>query len=138
MAIALLAGEIVSAVLSADTLKALALIQDYQDIFSDPVQGLAVHAEILYGAIKKANTAVVEALLALPVHSDLSFFKFCGTTPLSAAIESGHEELFPVLLSRTDKYFALHMALKFNVAKTLNFLLDTCFFSQKFLRLLGL
>ncbi len=137
MAIELVAREIVNAILSADTARALSLIQDSQVAFSDP-GGIYLHAEALYGAIKKANIAVISALFAMPVHSDVAFFKFCGTTPLSAAIEGGHEALLPLLLRKTDQSFALHMAVKLKLHKSRVFLRKNCFFKQKFLVFLGL
>lgn len=137
MAIELVAREIVTAILSADTVRALSLINDCQAAFSDP-GGVYLHAEALYGAIKKANVAVISALFSMPVHSDVAFFKLCGTTPLSAAIEGGHEELLPLLLRKTDQSFALHMAVKLKLSKSLQFLRKHCCFSQKFLVFLGL
>jgi len=137
MAIELVAREIVNAILLADTARALSLIQDSQVAFSDPA-GVYLHAEALYGAIKKANMAVMSALFDIPVHSDVAFFKFCGTTPLSAAIEGGHEALLPLLLRKTDQSFALHMAVKLKLHKSLVFLRKNCFFKQKFLTFLGL
>ena len=137
MAIELVGREIVNAILSADTARALSLIQDSQVAFSEP-GGVYLHAEALYGAIKKANMVVISALFAMPVYSDVAFFKFCGSTPLSAAIEGGHEALLPLLLSKTDKNFALHMAVKLKLHKSLVFLRKHCFFKQKFLVLLGL
>lgn len=137
MAIELLAREIVTAILSADTARALSLINECQGAFSDP-GGVYLHAEALYGAIKKANMAVIQALFSVPVHSDVAFFKFCGTTPLSAAIEGGHEILLPLLLSKTDQSFALHMAVKLKLQKSLAFLRKNGCFKQKFLVFLGL
>lgn len=136
MIIELLSREILSAILAADTYKALALIQDYQVIFSDPVNGLCIHAEALHSAIKKANIAVMQALLALPLNSDLNFFKFCGTTPISAAVEGGHEKLLPLLLAKTDKHFALYIASKLKLRKSLSFLLQHGFFKEVFLKML--
>ena len=131
MAIELVAREIVNAILSADTARALSLIHDSQVAFSDP-GGVYLHAEALYGAIKKANIAVISALFAMPVHSDVAFFKFCGTTPLSAAIEGGHEALLPLLLRKTDQSFALHMAVKLKLQKSLVFYVSTVFLNRNF------
>jgi hypothetical protein len=124
--------------LFSDTASALALLQDHQADFLDPIQGVYLHAQVLYYAIKNTNSEIIRYLLNLPVLSDIVFFKFCGHTPISLAVEEDRNELIPLLLTKTDKNFALHMAVKLNLFKTKNLLLKKCVFKQKLLRFLGL
>lgn len=130
--------EILSAITAVDTATAVSCLQAHKSLFLEPIEGALRHAELLYRAIQCNNQAVVKFLLELPVVSDISFFRFCGHTPLSYAIEEHHETLLPLLLAKTDKNFALHMAVKFNLLKTKAFLLSRCVFKEKLLRFLGL
>lgn len=130
--------EISRSIAAADTAAALSLLKTHKASFLEPVEGALRHAELLYCAIKYDNQAVARFLLELPVISDISFFRFCGHTPLSYAIEENHDALLPILLAKTDKNFALHMAVKLNMLKTKAFLLSRCAFKEKLLRFLGL
>ncbi|HXH55638.1 MAG TPA: ankyrin repeat domain-containing protein [Gammaproteobacteria bacterium] len=130
--------EILCSIAAADTPAALALLHTHKASFLEPIEGTLKHAEFLYCAIQYNNQAVVRFLLDLPVISDISFFKFCGHTPLSYAIEQNHDALLPILLTKTDKNFALHMAVKLNLLKTKTFLLNQCTFKPKLLHLLEL
>ncbi len=134
----LMPREIIASITAADTPAALSLLHAYKTTFLDPIEGALLHAEILYCAIKCTNQEVVKFLMELPVISDIAFFKFCGHTPLSYAIEENHPSLLPLLLLKTDKNFALHMAVKLNLLKTRAFLLSKCVFKEKLLRFLGL
>ena len=134
----LLYQSIVTSLIASDTSSALTLLQDNQNLFLDPIEGASLHAQALYSAIKSTNVAVLKALLKVPVLSDIAFYKFCGHSPLSFAIEEGKTELVPILLSTTDKNFALHLAVKLNLEKTKDFLLKSCIFSQRLLKFLGL
>jgi hypothetical protein len=134
----LIPREILSAIVAADTPAALALLQSYKATFLEPIEGALIHAEMLYCAIKHTNQEVVRFLLEIPIISDISFFKFCGQTPISYAIEGNHDALLPMLLAKTDKNFALHVAVKFNFLKTKTFLLTKCVFKEKLLHFLGL
>jgi len=127
---------IVTCLAAADTNSALALLNDHQNAFLDPVQGVSLHAQLIYTTIKNANKEVLQALLKLPVLSDISFYKFCGQTPLSLAVEENHKDLIPLLLLGTDKNFALHMAIRFNQIKTKSLLLKKCVFNEKLLKFL--
>lgn len=133
----LLAQSILASILTADNTATLVLLQDHQTMFVDPIEGVALHAKILYYAIKNANQDIIRYLLNLPVLSDIPFFRFCGHTPISLAVEEGHAELLPLLLAKTDKNFALHMAVKLNLPKTKSFLLSKCVFKEKLLQFLG-
>lgn len=130
--------EILNSIVAADTPVALALLQTHKAMFLEPIEGALMHAELLYSAIKHNNLEVVRSLLTLPVISDITFFKFCGHTPLSYAIEENHPALWSLLLAKTDKNFALHMAVKLKLAKTKAFLLNKCVFKEKLLGFLGL
>jgi len=134
----LLLQGVAACITSADTTGALALLQEHQLTFSDPIEGVSFHAQALYYAIKNANTEVLGYLLSIPVLSDISFFKFCGHTPLSLAVEEGKTELVPLLLAKTNKDFALHMAVKLDLVKTKDFLLKKCVFKEKLLKFLSL
>lgn len=134
----LLYQGVLTSLLSSDTASALALLQDHRAAFLDPIEGVCLHAQVLYCAIKSANREVIKYLLDLPILSDIVFFKFCGHTPISLAVEGGQEELVALLLPKTDKNFALHMAVKLNLLKTKSLLLRKCVFSAKLLRFLGL
>lgn len=127
-----------AAILAADTAKALELVQNHQSIFLDPIGGAFLHAQIAYCAIKNANREILQSLLKLPVLSDIQFFKYCGHTPLSLAIEEGREDLLPLLLAKTDKNFALHMAVKLKSSKTIQVLMKKCVFAERLLHFLGL
>ncbi len=133
-----LCQEILQAILTADTHMSLDLLRKGKSIFLDPVKGITFHAEALYCAIKKNNEAVIQFLSDLPVRSDIAFFKFCGNTPLGMAIEDDHLDLLPLLLKKTDKNFALHMAVKFNQSKSKQVLLQKYSFKKKFLGFLEL
>ncbi len=134
----LLYQSILASILSADTAVALSLLQDHRAAFLDPIEGVCLHAQVLYCAIKNTNREVIQYLLNLSTLSDIVFFKFCGHTPISLAVEEGRYELIPILLAKTDKNFALHMAVKLRLFKTKNLLLKTCFFKKKLLQFLGL
>lgn len=140
--IEVLSQGIISAIVSADTVTAIALLKEHQSWFTDPIQGIWLHSQALYYAIKHSNKhsniEVLKALLSLPVTSDVPFFKFCGYTPISLAIEEGHNEILPLLLIKTDKNFALHMAVKLNLTKTKDYLLSKCVFKDKLLKFLGI
>ena len=130
--------EILRFIVAADTAAALSLLQTHKGSFLEPIEGALKHAELLYFAIKYENQAVLKFLLALPVISDITFFRFCGHTPLSYAIEENHDALFSLLLAKTDKNFALHMAVKLNFFKTKSVLLKHCTFKAKLLHFLEL
>ena len=130
--------EILCSIAAGDTPAALALLQANKASFLEPIEGVLKHAELLYCAIKYNNQAVVRFLLDLPVISDISFFRFCGHTPLSYAIEDNHEALLPILLAKTDKNFALHMSVKLNLFKTKTYLLKKSVFKEKLLHFLEL
>jgi len=134
----LLYQGLLTSISSSDTATALALLQEHRAEFLDPIEGICLHARALYYAIKSANREVIQYLLNLPVLSDIVFFKFCGHTPISLAVEEGREDLVPLLLAKTDKNFALHMAVKLKLFKTKRLLLKKCFFKEKLLRFLGL
>jgi len=130
--------EILCAIAAADTAVALSLLKTHKESFLEPIEGALRHAELLYCAIKYDDQSVVIFLLGLPVISDISFFRFCGHTPLSYAIEENHDSLLPILLAKTDKNFALHMAVKLNFLKTKTLLLKQCTFKAKLLHFLEL
>ncbi len=129
---------VLTSILASDTNTALHLLQDHQANFFDPVDGVILHAEVLYCAMKNANKEIISYLLNLPILSDIAFFKFCGQTPISLAVEEDRSDLIPLLLSKTDKNFALHMAVQLNLPKTIQLLLSQCVFKQKLLKFLGL
>lgn len=133
-----LSQEILNSILAADTEVSLALLEEGRSLFLDPVKGISFHAEALYCAIKKANHKVVQSLFELPTRSDIAFFKLCGNTPIGVAVEENRNELLPLLLTKTDKSFALHMAVKLNFKKTKKILLNKCSFKKKFLDFLNL
>ncbi|MBP9727605.1 MAG: hypothetical protein KBD83_09135 [Gammaproteobacteria bacterium] len=130
--------EILRSIAAADTPAALSLLRTHKASFLELIEGALRHAELLYCAIKYDNQAVTRFLLELPVISDISFFRFCGHTPLSYAIEENHDALLPLLLAKTDKNFALHMAVKLNFLKTKTLLLKQCTFKAKLLHFLEL
>lgn len=72
----LLLQGVAACITSADTTGALALLQEHQLTFSDPIEGVSFHAQALYYAIKNANTEVLGYLLSIPVLSDISFLIF--------------------------------------------------------------
>lgn len=127
-----------AAIANPDSVDALQKLQEQGSLFLDSVQGIGFHAEALYAAIKKANTQAVEYLLSLPVHSDIAFFKFCGNTPIGLAIEENHLELVTALLQKSDKNFALLMAVKLGQIKVKELLIRQGCFKAKLLKLLGL
>lgn len=132
----MISQDILNSISAADTPVALTLLQRHKAVFLEPIEGALMHAEFLYSAIKHNNLEVVKFLLGLPTLSDITFFKFCGHTPLSYAIEENHPSLWSLLLAKTDKNFALHMAVKLNLVKTKAFLLNKCVFKEKLLRFL--
>lgn len=134
----LLIPGILSVLSANNTPAALELLQEGQMAFNNPIQGAALHAEMLYSCIKNANLEVLKSLLNLRVLSDIYFLKFCGHTPISLALEEGKVDLLPLLLAKTDKNFALHMAVKLKQEKTLKYLLATCIFKERLLKFLGL
>ncbi len=136
--IELLRQGLLSGLQAADTPTALALLQEHRALFLDPIEGAILHAKTVYYAIKQGNKAVLQFLLNLPVVSDVSFFQFCGQTPLSMAIENNQYELISPLLSKTDKDFALHMAVTLHMEKTKSFLLNKCHFRARLLNFLGI
>lgn len=131
-------GMLSSILATNNTAAALELLQNGQYAFNDPIEGVTLHAQFLYSAIKHANKEVLQFLLALPVISDINFFKYCGYTPIGLAVEEGKKDLVPLLLTKTDKNFALHMAVKLHHENTKKVLLASCVFKEKFLQFLGL
>lgn len=129
---------IIAAILSADTSTALSLLQDGREALMEPLEGPIFHAEVLYYAIKKANKDVLQHLLNLCVGSDVSFYQYCGQTPLSLVVEEGWNEMIPSVLAKTDKNFALLMAVKLHNNKIVDLLMSKCTFKERFLRYLGL
>ncbi len=132
---------IIGAILAADTTTALSLLQDNHDLLLDPLEGPLMHAEMLYYAIKKANIQVIRYLLSLCVGSDVPFYNFCGHTPLSLIMEQNLTELkdiVPEVIAKTDKNFALCMAVQLHDSKITDLLLKTCVFKDKLLKYLGL
>jgi hypothetical protein len=136
--IELLIPGVLSVLTANNTPAVLQLLQEGQVAFNHPIEGAALHAEMLYSCIKNANQEVLKSLLNLKVLSDIVFFKFCGHTPISLALENGNIDLLPLLLTKTDKNFALHMAVKLKQEKTLKYLLTTCIFKERLLKFLGL
>lgn len=134
----LLYQSIVAAILAADTSNALILLNDGHHALMDPLDGPVFHAEMLYYAIKKANVEVIQYLLNLSVGSDLSFFHYCGHTPLSLVLEEGLNDMVPAVISKTDKNFALHMAVNAKDNKLIDLLLSKCVFKERLLHYLGL
>lgn len=134
----LLYQGILTSILTSDTATTVALLEEHKSVFLDPIEGVNLHAQVLYCAMKHTNLEVIRYLLNLLIPSDVAFFKFCGHTPISMAVEEGRNELLPFLIARTDKNFALHMAVKLNLKKTINFLLGKCVFKQKLLSFLGI
>lgn len=132
-----LSEKILASIQAAEIPTILALLEENHSVFLNPIDGVILHAKALYYAIKSSKQEVIRFLLNLPVSSDVAFFKYCGHTPLSLAIEEGSYELLPLLLAKTDKNFALHMAVKLNLARTKNFLLSRCNFKKKLLQFLG-
>lgn len=133
----LLSQGVLASLQAADTQNGLQLLRESQLLFLEPIEGSKLHAESLYYAIKTNKQDIARFLLNLPVASDVAFFKFCGQTPLSLAIEENHIDLLPILLTKTDKNFALHMAVKLNLAKTKTLLLTRCAFKARLLQFLG-
>lgn len=138
--IELLHQGILSSILATngDITETLALLRDGKFIFNDPIEGMAFHAEFVYLSIKQGKEEVLKFLLSLPVLSDIDFFKFCGHTPISLAMEEGKQDFIPLLLAKTDKSFALHMAVKLKQEKIIKLLLSRCTFKTKLLQFLGL
>ena len=89
-------------------------------------------------AIKTADTELLKEILNFNTISDIHFFQYCGETPIGLAFTEGKKEILPLLLKRTDKYFALHIAAKLKKEKLIHFLLENCLFKENFLRFLGL
>ena len=133
----ILLNEIVDSILSHNA-ESLSILRKNSSLFLDPVDGVNLHAEVLYCAIKNAEPKIVQYLCDLPVHSSISFFKFCGQTPLSLAVEEGRQDLIPILLKCTDKNFALHMAVNLHQDKVKALLLNQNSANQKLLRYLGI
>ncbi len=134
----LLTREMIAAIHQSDPLQALALLKEHEGIFYEPVAGIIFHAEALYAAIKNANVTIVRYLLSLPIHSDIAFFQFCGNTPVGLAVEENRPDLMPYLLQKTDKSFALHMAVKLDQLKAKALLMKCGTYSHKLLALLNL
>lgn len=130
--------EILKSILHADPATTLSLLEEAKALFLEPVKGIPFHAKAMYYSIKQANKDVLNWLTQLPVQSDISFFKLCGNTPIGVAIEDGHQELLGILVTRTDKNFALHMAVKLKFSKTIQVLLAECSFKDRFLNFLKL
>lgn len=131
-------GVLATLLAANNTAGALELLQSAQFVLEGTVEGMELHAEVLYCAIKNANQEILQFLLNIPVLSDISFFKFCGHTPISLAVENGCQDLIPLLLAKTDKNFALHMAVKLKQEKTRKLLLSKCIFKTKLLQFLGI
>lgn len=131
---------VITALIAADTQTALALLQDQQMALLDPLAGASLQAELLYFAIKKTNTEVIQFLLSFCKGNgvDIPFFNFCGNTPIGLALEEGFKEVVPSLLSSTDKNFALMTAVKLQNKNLIELLLKTFSFKTKFLKFLGL
>ncbi len=129
---------ILAAILASDTANALSILQDSQSFLLDPLEGPLLHAEVLYYAIKKSNIDVIKYLLKLNVCSDLSFYHYCGHTPLSLAMEENIKEVVPDIIGKTDKNFALAMAVQQRDNKLVDLLLNKCQYKERFLRYLGL
>lgn len=138
--IKLFAQSVIAALLASDTPKAITLLQDNQTMLQDPLAGANLLAEFLYFSIKKANAKVIQVLLnsAQGIGIDVPFFNYCGNTAIGLALEEGYQEVLPSLLSRTDRQFALMMAVKLHHASTIEFLLKNFAFKEKFLKFLGL
>ena len=134
----LLFQDVLATIANPDAADMLQRLQLQGGLFLDSIQGITLHAEALYAAIKKANTQAVEYLLSLPVHSDVAFFKFCGNTPIGLAVEENHPELLKTLLQKSDKNFALLMAAKLGQMKVKELLLRQGNFKAKLLKLLAL
>lgn len=134
----LLYQSIVTAILASDTSTALSLLQDNHSALLDPLEGQIFHAEVLYYAIKKANLDLIRYLFNLCIGSDLSFYNYCGHTPLSLIISQGLNDIIPEAISKTDKNFALMMAVKLQDKQLVNLLLNKCTFKDRFLRFLGI
>lgn len=109
--------------------------------------GIAVHplspsqepeAKALYTAIKNDNVDILRSLLEHDGISDFHFFHYCGETPISMALSENKQDLLPVLLNKTNKHFALHIAVKLKKEQVIRYLLSHCQFSSKFLHFLGL
>lgn len=128
----------VAAILAADTATAISVLHDNHALFMDPLQGGLFHAKALYYAIKKANLEIIKQLLHLNVHSDVYFYNFCGESPISLVLSEGLKEVIPEILSKTDKSFALALAVKLHDNKAIDYLLSHCAFKDRFLNYLGL
>lgn len=129
---------IVSALMHSDTQTVMSLLQDAKEAFKDPLEGPGLHAEVLYYAIKKANHDAINFLLNLCVPSDISFFNYCGQSPLGLALEEGLNEEVPLLIAKTDTSFALCMAVKLKNSKIVQLLRRHCVFKDRLLHSLGL
>lgn len=136
--IKLLCQGVLGALMVADTPSALALLNDSQGALLDPLEGPALHAELLYYSIKHANKDVIMHLVGLCIPSDVSFFNYCGFTPAGLAMEEGLDEMVPLILEKTDKQFALYTAVQLKNVKLRDLLLKTCVFKDRLLRYLGL
>lgn len=132
--------SVIAALLASDTSAAISLLEDNRATLQDPFAGANLMAEFLYYSIKKANSKVIQFLLKCGdgMGLDVPLFNFCGNTAIGLALEEGHRELLSCLLPRTDKHFALMMAVKLHHKSTIDFLLKNCAFKDKFLTFLGL
>lgn len=130
---------VIAALMVADTSAALSLLQDNQTAFLAPLAGARLEAQILYCAIKKSNLEVIKRLLSLgPQGIDVPFYNYCGDIPLSLALKEGLNEVIPTLLSKTDKNFALQMAVTQKNSSLINLLRRSFPYKAQFLRYLGL
>jgi hypothetical protein len=129
---------VMAALMAADTPTALNLLGDGQGVFLDPLEGATLHAEILYCAIKHANRDVITWLMNLCISSDVSFYNYCGHTPVGLVLEEGLNDMLPLMLSKTDKSFALYTAVQLKNTKLQDLLLRSCIYKEKFLKYLKL
>ena len=106
-------------------------------LFLDPIEGAYLHAEALYAAIRRHNLAAVRHLLNLSVRSDIAFFKFCGNTPLGLVIEENYRDLVTLILHKTDRNFAFHMAVKLGQEKVKRLLLKNGAVKTRLIKLLA-
>lgn len=127
-----------TAIMAADTGAALSLLQEHKSELLLPIEGCVLHAKLLYCTLKHPDPKILDFLLKLPVFSDISFFQYCGHTPLSLALEEGHPELASLLATKIDKKFALQMATNLKMKKTTQFLLNHFTYTERFLKMLGL
>jgi hypothetical protein len=121
-----------------NTTTALELLREGAFLFNGSIEGQSFYAEILYYAIKSGEVEVIQYLLNLKIFSDITFFKYCGHTPISLVIQEGKQHLVPLILAKTDKNFALHIAVMLGQERTKNLLLSNCAYTERFLAMLGL